>query len=195
MKIGITGGIGSGKTTVCKIFEILGVPVYYADDRAKWLMTNQPELVLNLKKILGDETYLENGDLNRAYVASVIFNDRSKLEQINALVHPAVWKDGEEWNAQHTTAPYTIKEAALLYESGGYKGMDKVITVFANKEIRLERVMKRDSVTRKQVLARMDKQMSNLEKARRADFVIKNDGKHSLIQQVLKVHRQILKDI
>ncbi len=193
LKVGITGGIGSGKTTVCKIFELLGIPVYYADDRAKWLMKNDKELVSGIKELIGQEAYTDDGHLNRPFIASIIFNDKDKLTKMNALVHPAVWKDGEIWNSQHTDAPYTLKEAALLYETGGYHLMDKMITVFANKEIRLKRVMGRDQATRKEVLARMDKQMPNLEKARLADYVIKNDGQHPIIRQTLKVHQELLK--
>lgn len=192
MKVGITGGIGSGKTTICKIFELLGIPVYYADDKAKWLMKNDDKLVDGIKKLLGEASYLANGELDRNHIASIIFNDKEKLKQMNALVHPAVWLDGERWNEEHSDAPYTLKEAALLYESGGHQLMDQMITVFANKKVRLQRVMSRDNASKKEVLARMDKQMSNLEKARLADFVIKNDGKHAIIQQVMNVHRQLM---
>lgn len=192
MKVGITGGIGSGKTTVCRVFELLGIPVYYADDRAKWLMRHDTKLIEGIQDLLGKEAYFENGELNRPFIASIIFNDKAKLEQMNALVHPAVWMDGEEWNNKHKNAPYTLKEAALLYETGGYQLVDQMITVFANKNVRLKRVMSRDGASRQEVLARMDKQMPNLEKAKRADFVIKNDGKHFIIQQVLDVHQKLL---
>ena len=192
MKVGITGGIGSGKTTVCRIFELLGIPVYYADDRAKWLMKHDPKLIKGIQNLLGTAAYFDDGELNRPYIASIIFNDKAKLEQMNALVHPAVWMDGEEWNKKHNDAPYTLKEAALLYETGGYQLMDQMITVFANKKVRLKRVMSRDNASRQEVLARMDKQMPNLEKAKRADFVIKNDGKHLIIRQVLAVHQELL---
>ncbi|MGK0387606.1 MAG: dephospho-CoA kinase [Maribacter sp.] len=192
MKVGITGGIGSGKTTVCRIFELLGIPVYYADDRAKWLMKHDPKLIEGIQSLLGTSAYFDDGELNRPYMASIIFNDKAKLEQMNTMVHPAVWMDGEKWNQEHKAAPYTLKEAALLYETGGYQLMDQMITIFANKKVRLKRVMSRDNATRQEVFARMDKQMPNLEKARRADFVIKNDGKHLIIRQVLEVHQKLL---
>lgn len=188
IKVGITGGIGSGKTTVCRIFELLGIPIYYADDRAKWLMNNDPQLKEQLIALLGNETYTKEGQLNRAYVSNIIFNNKEKLEGINSIVHPAVWKDGEAWNREHAHAPYTLKEAALLYESGGYHLMDKMITVFAPVETRLERVMQRDNAKIEEVKARMDKQMPDEKKMELADFVIYNDGKQSLIRQVLEVH-------
>jgi len=192
MKIGITGGIGSGKSTVCKIFEILGVPVYYADDRAKWLMNNQPKLIKGVKSIFGSEAYHADGTLNRPFIADIVFNDKSKLEQLNALVHPVVHQDGVVWNEANTNAVYTIKEVAILFESGSYLTVDKVITVFAPKEIRIKRVLTRDNTTREAIEARMDKQISEEEKIERSDFVVYNDDEHSLIEQVIKIHREIL---
>ncbi len=193
IKVGITGGIGSGKTTVCRIFELLGIPIYYADDRAKWLMNNDPQLKEQLIALLGNETYTKEGQLNRAYVSNIIFNNKEKLEGINSIVHPAVWKDGEAWNQEHAHAPYTLKEAALLYESGGYHLMDKMITVYAPKDIRLERVMKRDNASKDAVLARMDKQMSDDKKMELADFIIHNYNKNSLLLQVLDIHFELQK--
>jgi dephospho-CoA kinase len=191
IKVGITGGIGSGKSTVCRIFETLGIPVYYADDRAKWLMTHDPELVKGIKALIGEDAYLPDGSLDRAKIASVIFNDKEKLAAMNALVHPAVWQDGENWHNSHSEVPYTLKEAALLFETGGYQLMDKMITVYAPKALRLERVMQRDGSKEEEVLARMDKQMPDERKMELADFVIHNDGQQSLIRQVLDIHRQL----
>jgi len=182
-KIGITGGIGSGKTS-------LGIPVYYADDRAKALMTDNKKLVDGIKNLLGDEAYFEDGSLNRQHIASIVFKDKKKLEQLNGLVHPAVAKDGILWQQSQSLVPYTLKEAALLIESGGYQAMDYLITVWAPKEIRIERVMKRDGTTRAEVEARIDKQMSEFEKLKLAQFVIINDGEKSLVQQVQKLHRR-----
>ncbi len=191
LKVGITGGIGSGKSTVCRIFEVLGIPVYYADDRAKWLMTNHQDLIKDIKQLLGEESYLENGALNRQYIANIIFNDKSKLEKMNALVHPRVWMDGNEWNKAQKNVPYTLKEAALLFETGGYQLLDKMICVHTPKEIRLARVMKRDHSNEEDVRARMDKQMDDGKKIELSDFVIHNYGNQSLIQQVLDIHRQL----
>ncbi len=192
MQVGITGGIGSGKSTVCKIFEVLDIPVYYADDRAKWLMNNDTNLIEGIKSVFGNEAYHPDGTLNRPFIANIVFNDKSKLAELNALVHPAVFQDGVSWNEANASAPYTLKEAAILFESGSYLTVDKVITVFAPKEIRIKRVLMRDDTTREAIEARMDKQMPEEEKIERSDFVIYNDDEHSLIEQVLDIHRKIL---
>lgn len=189
-KIGITGGIGSGKTTVCKIFESLEIPVYYADDRAKALMIENKELVVGIKNLLGDESYFDDGSLNRQYIANIVFKDKKKLEQLNGLVHPAVAKDGILWHQSQSLVPYTLKEAALLIESGSYQSLDFLITVWAPKETRIQRVIKRDGTSRAEVEARMDKQMSEFEKLKLAQFVIINDGEKSLVQQVQQLHRR-----
>lgn len=194
LKVGITGGIGSGKTTVCKIFESLNIPIYYADDRAKSLMVNDMKLVKDIKQLLGENAYLKNGSLNREYISAIVFSDKTMLEKLNQLVHPAVRLDGENWFKSQVDKPYALKEAALHFESGGYQLMDKMITVFASEAIRIERVMKRDKTTAEAVKARIDKQLPDSEKIRLADFVIYNDGTQSLIKQVVKVH-QVLVDL
>jgi dephospho-CoA kinase len=195
LKIGITGGIGSGKTTVCHIFEALGIPVYYADDRAKALMTTDVALVQAIQTNFGVESYFPDGSLNRAYLSNIVFKDAEKLALLNSLVHPAVFRDGEAWHAAQKNVPYTLKEAALLVETGSYKAVDKLITVFAPKKLRLQRVLKRDKVTRAAVLARMNKQMPERDKVKLADFIIKNDGQHGLIQQVWAVHQALLDEL
>ncbi|MFK7949128.1 MAG: dephospho-CoA kinase [Saprospiraceae bacterium] len=192
LKVGITGGIGSGKTTICKIFETLDIPIYYADNRAKWLMVNDVELVKGIKELFGKQAYLENGLLNREYIGSIVFSDKVMLEKLNQLVHPAVRLDGENWFQSHVDKPYALKEAALHFESGGYKLMDKMITVFAPKAMRINRVMQRDSTTAEAVKARIDKQLPDSEKVRLADFVIYNDGTESLIKQVVDVHQALV---
>jgi len=189
-KIGITGGIGSGKTTVCKIFESLDIPVYYADDRAKAIMVEDADLVKGIKNVLGDESYFEDGTLNRQHLASIVFHDAEKLKQLNALVHPAVAKDTIRWQQSQSLVPYTLKEAALLIESGGYQALDYLITVWAPREVRIQRVLKRDNTTRTEVEARMNKQMPEFEKLKTAHFVIINDGERSLVEQVVKLHRR-----
>ncbi len=191
LRVGVTGGIGSGKTTVCRIFESLGVPVYYADDRAKAIMTENKTVVKKITELFGSQAYLADGTLNRSFIAGIVFHDKKMLESLNAIVHPAVFEEGERWNEEQTGAPYTIKEAALLFESGGYKKLDKVITVFAPQELRIGRVMKRDGVSEEAVLARIKNQMADEEKIKLADFVIYNDGKHSLVQQIWQIHQQI----
>lgn len=192
LKIGITGGIGSGKTTVCKVFEAIGIPIYYADDRAKYLMQHDKKLVKQIIKLLGEESYDINGQLNRPYISNIVFNNKLKLKKLEALVHPAVYEDGNKWHAKQKNVPYTLKEAALLFENGSYKKLDKTITVYAPKAMRIKRVMKRDKVTRKAVLARMKNQMLDREKRELADYVIKNDCRHPLIMQVMTIHKKIM---
>jgi len=189
-KIGITGGIGSGKTTVCKIFESMGIPVYYADNRAKALITEDPKLVQGIKDLLGDEAYHDDGSYNRQYVASIVFNDTQKLKKLNALVHPAVAKDTILWHQSQSKVPYTLKEAALIVETGGYQELDYLITVWAPREVRIQRVLNRDGITREAVEARINKQMPEFEKLKKAHFVVINDGDTSLVDQVVSLHRR-----
>ena len=155
--IGLTGGIGSGKSTVSKIFEVLGIPVYYADDASKRLMNEDEELKEKLRSTFGDKTYVD-GQLDKAYVAAVVFNDPGKLVLLNSIMHPATIKDAEKWML-HQTTPYAIKEAALIFESGSQEYLDKVIGVYAPVAVRIHRVMQRDNVTREEVLSRMNKQI------------------------------------
>ena len=192
LHIGITGGIGSGKTTVCKIFETLGIPAYYADDRAKALMTNDLRLVATLKNTFGNEAYLSDGALNRSYLAATVFGNTEKLAQLNAIVHPAVIADGIAWQQAQTLVPYTLKEAALLIESGSYKNMDKIIVVVAPLELRVARVMHRDGATEAAVQARIAQQLSDAERQKYADFTIYNNGAQSLVEQVVAIHRALL---
>jgi dephospho-CoA kinase len=192
LKVGLTGGIGSGKSTVARIFELLNIPVYYADDRAKALYIENTGVKEKVTHLLGESAYTPTGELNRAFVAEKVFSDSSLLKQLEAIIHPAVWEDGEKWDAQHANAPYTIKEAALLYESGGYKKVDKMIVVRAPEQIRIQRVIRRDEVAPEQVRARIRQQMPEEEKVQRADFVIDNSGSRFLIPQILKIHQQLL---
>jgi len=191
LHVGITGGIGSGKTTVCRIFEVLSIPVYYADNRAKALMVEDPELRTGIIDLFGQKAYHQDGSLNRAHIAQRAFSDNSLLQKLNGLVHPAVWRDGQNWQKNHTAAAYTLKEAALLYESGGDQLLDSIIVVAAPEVLRIRRVMERDGVSREEVTARMNKQLPQSEKVDRADYVILNDGTHSLIQQVLAIHQEL----
>jgi dephospho-CoA kinase len=190
LKVGLTGGIGSGKSLVAEMFKLLGVPVLHADDTARYLMEQDTKLKSAIGQLFGKEVY-ENGRLNRPFLASVVFNDKSKLEQLNALVHPATIAFAQQWAAAQTT-PYTIKEAAIFFESGSYKDMDKMIGVYAPVEMRLERAMHRDNVTEEVIRQRMDKQMNEEEKMKRCDFIIYNDGSKSVIDQVLNLHQQLL---
>ncbi|MFK7972769.1 MAG: dephospho-CoA kinase [Bacteroidia bacterium] len=195
LQIGITGGIGSGKSTVARIFASLGYAIYYADARAKALMTGDEELVNGVKALLGQASYHEDGSLNRGFVGGQVFGDEKKLEALNALVHPAVARDYRRWVEELVAGGYdkafALKEAAILYESGSYRDADAVIAVYAPKAVRLQRTMARDGADREAVLARMDKQWPESKKLERADYVIYNDGEHMLIPQVLELVTQL----
>jgi len=193
LRIGITGGIGSGKSTVSKIFEVLGIPVYYADDASKRLMNEDEELKEKLRSTFGDKTYVD-GQLDRAYVAAIVFNDPEKLVLLNSIMHPATIKDAEKWMLRQTT-PYAIKEAALIFESGSQEYLDKVIGVYAPVAVRIHRVMQRDNVTREEVLSRMNKQIDEDMKMRLCDYVITNNEQELLIPQVIELHEKFLKMI
>lgn len=190
MKVGLTGGIGSGKSQIARIFRLLGIPVLDADKVARTLMENDPALVQSIKILFGEQSY-ENGRLNRPFLSSIAFQQPEKLRALNALVHPATIAYGEQWAAGHT-APYTLKEAALFFESGSYKAMDFMVGVYAPETIRLQRVMARDGSDAAAVQARMRQQMNEEEKMRRCDFVIRNDETSSVIAQVLNLHQELL---
>lgn len=189
LKVGITGGIGSGKTTICDVFSVLGVPVYPADQRAHWLMSNKIAIISEIKAYFGNESYNENGYLNRAYIAEQVFEDQGKLKKLNELVHPAVGEDYEAWCLEHSTCDYTLKEAAILFESGSHKLLDKVIAVWAPEDLRIERVKNRSGISREDILDRMGNQWPEIEKLKLSDFVIINDGQQSIIKQVYYIHR------
>lgn len=191
LKVGITGGIGSGKSTICRIFEVLGVPVYDADSQTKVLMQTYPPLVTAIKEAFGEEAYLENGELNRAFLSNKVFKDASQLARLNAIVHPLAIQAAIDW-ALAQDAPYTLKEAALLFESGSYQHNDYNILVVADEEIRIQRVMERDGITREQVLDRISKQLPDEEKRKMADFIIDNSGTHPVLPQVLALHEKFL---
>lgn len=193
LKIGITGGIGTGKTTVCKMFERLGVPVYYADDRARWITNNKPEVIAALKNIFGEAIY-KNGELDRPQLGAIVFSDKEKLAQLNAVVHPAVFEDAESWQEEQRNAGhiYTLKEAALLFESGSYKMLDKIIVISTPEALRVERVMSRDNLSKEEVLKRIASQMPQEEKEKLADFVIQNIALSELEEAVKKLHVQLL---
>ncbi len=189
--IGITGGIGSGKTTCCKLFEELGTPVYYADTRAKQLMISNKPLKTQIKALLGDDAYHTNGRPNRPYIASKIFNDKQLLKKMNGLVHPAVGMDVIGW-AQVQQSPYVMYEAALLVENGSYKNFNKLIVVTCPKDERIKRVMKRDNISKEAVLARMKNQLPEKKKVAVADFIIDNSGNQKLDVQIRRIHKEII---
>jgi dephospho-CoA kinase len=193
-KIGITGGIGVGKSTVCSIFEQLGVPIYYADIRAKQLMHESPELKKNIRQAFGWDTYDKKDHLNRSYLSKIVFNDPVQLNLLNSLVHPAVFRDYNDWlkKIEEADFPYSVKEAALMFETDSYKQMDQIIVVTCPINTRIERIMKRDHMKREEVLKRIENQLSDKDRLERANFVIKNSGKDSLILQCLSIHKQLL---
>jgi len=194
LKVGITGGIGSGKTTVCQIFEKLGVPVYYADQRAKELMEDDSQLRAEIKEEFGDDIYDAEGKLNRKKLAEIVFNNEEKLLKLNGMVHPAVFRDNQSWNEVLAKKgyPYTLKEAALLVETGSYRTLDKLIVVSAPEEDRIKRVMARDGSTEEQVLARIKAQMPEEQKVKYADYIIFNDRIMDLVPEVTKIHIDLL---
>jgi len=190
LKVGITGNIGSGKTTVSKIFEILGVPVFYADDAAKHVMVEDATLIDALKAEFGKESYFNDGSLNRKHIAGIVFNNEAELAKLNAIVHPAVFRAFDNWVVNVKNAPYVMKEAALLFESSSYKMCDKAIMITAPLELRINRVMQRDSLSRAEIESRNARQFSEEKKIQLADFVIRNDDTELVIPQVLELHKQ-----
>lgn len=190
LRIGLTGGIGSGKSTVSHIFSTLGIPVFDADKEAKRIMEEDAALIAGIKKQFGEESYT-NGKLNRKYIAEIVFNDAHQLALLNALTHPAVIDQANKW-MQQQHSPYAIKEAALLFESASAADLDYIIGVSAPEPIRIKRVMDRDGISRQDVLARMDKQINDSTKLKLCDHVLVNDEQKLLIPQVLKLHEQFL---
>lgn len=202
LRVGLTGGIGSGKSTVAKIFEVLGVPVYYADEAARRLMNENEELKAAIIKNFGEASY-NNGELDRKYLASVVFSNKAKLDLLNSLTHPITISDAEQWiknlaesrphgPAGGQTSPYIIKEAALLFESGAAEQLDKVIGVYAPQPIRVKRVMVRDGLSEEDVMKRIRRQMDEDMKMKRCDFVITNDEQQLVVPQVLELHQKFI---
>lgn len=191
LRIGITGGIGSGKSTVVKIFETLGIPVYYADAAAKELMNSDLLLKEKIIKAFGEASYKE-GKPDRLFLSSQVFNNPGQLDLLNAIVHPATIEHAEKWMQQQTT-PYAIKEAALIFESGAQKKLDYVIGVFSPEPLRILRTVNRDHITRDEVISRMNSQMEESIKMKLCDFVITNDEQELLIPQVIELHEKLLK--
>ncbi|HEY4966321.1 MAG TPA: dephospho-CoA kinase [Puia sp.] len=193
LKIGLTGGIGSGKTTVARIFEVLGIPVYYADRAARDLMNTDPDLKKQIITGFGPDAY-ESGKLNRAWLAAQVFNNAEKLALLNSFVHPVTMRDADTWMKAQKSA-YAIKEAALIFEGRLEIYFDYIIGVTAPEPLRLERAVQRDQSTPENVLQRMRQQMEEAEKIGRCDFVIINDGKQAILPQVLDIHKSLLSKI
>ena len=190
LRVGLTGGIGSGKSTVAQIFEVLGIPVYYADTAAKKIMNEDKGIRLAIINIFGEQAYANN-ILDRKYISSIVFSDPAKLQQLNALVHPATKKDGEAW-MQRQTSPYAIHEAALIFEAKVSDRLDLVIGVSSPIELRIKRAMGRDKVSREEVFKRMDQQLNEEVKMSKCDFLLINDEQQMLIPQVLELHEKLI---
>jgi dephospho-CoA kinase len=188
LKIGLTGGIGSGKSTVAKVFETLDIPVYYADDAAKKLMNADSDLRKEIEHYFGKESYID-GKLNRKYISSLVFSNPEKLALLNSITHPATIADAENW-MQQQSSPYIIKEAALLFESGANKNLDYVIGVAAPLSLRVQRVMQRDGVTKEEVEQRISRQMNEEEKMKLCNFIIPNDETALIIPQVIALDKK-----
>ena len=192
IKVGITGGIGSGKSLVCEVFERLGVPVFYADQQAKWLYDHDQQVRQQLIRHFGPEIYDEQG-LKRSLLASKIFNDPEALKKVNQIVHPPVREKFLQWCRSYQHLPYVLEEAAILFESGAHEGLDYTILVYAPEEIRIQRVMERDQVSQQEVKQRMRHQKADEDKMDQADFVLYNDGSQMLIPQILNIHRSFIR--
>lgn len=190
LKIGLTGGIGSGKSTVAKVFETLGIPVYYADDAAKRLMNTNQELKATLISHFGEATYV-SGELDRKHLASIVFNNKEKLDLLNSLIHPVTIQDADEW-MNRQSAPYSIKEAALLFESGATEKLDYVIGVYAPQHLRIQRVMQRDGLSTDEVLKRISRQIDEEMKMKLCNFVIRNSDRELVLPQILAIHQTLL---
>lgn len=190
-KVGLTGGIGAGKSTVAHIFEVLGIPVYHADQEAKRLMQTNPSLIEKIKIAFSEKAYVE-GILDRQYLSSLVFNNKQQLELLNSIVHPFTIQDGLEWMKKQNS-PYAIKEAALIFESGSQGEFDFIIGVFAPPAMRIHRTIQRDQVEREKVMSRMEKQLDENIKMKLCDHVLINDEQTLLTPQVIALHEQLIK--
>ena len=189
--IGITGGIGSGKSIVCKVFATMGIPIYEADSRAKFLMSNDLSLKNSIQNLLGEQSYTPMGEYNRAWVASQVFNNPDLLKQLNAIVHPRVREDAENWIQQHSKAPFLLYEAAIMKAAGEGNYFDKVIVVNAPINLRIRRVQKRDNRSEQEIRDIIARQISDEERLKMADFIIENDERMPLLEQILDLKKSL----
>ncbi len=192
LSIGITGGMGSGKSICCEIFSSLGVPVYNADKRGKLILEESPSAREQLIREFGEDIYFQDTHLDRKKLSALVFNNMMKLKALEAIVHPAVKEDFESFRRLHFTSQYIVKEAALLYESGTYKDLDKIIVVDAPLALRIERIKSRDGFSEKDIMARIEKQWPDEKKRAMADYIILNDNKDLVLPQVLHLHHQFM---
>lgn len=193
MKLGITGGIGSGKTSVCRVFEVLGIPVFFADPEANKIMNYDERIMYELNKLAGEDLYTQ-GSLDRKKLASLIFNDSALLKTVNSLVHPIVFDNFRKWTEKQD-APYVIMEAAILFESGASELVDRIATVIAPVEERIKRVAQRNTLTKEQVLERINNQIDDSARIRRSDYVISNSENEMIIPAILRIHEDLLEHL
>ena len=191
LKLGLTGGIGSGKSTVARVFESLGVPVYYADIQAKKLY-NRQDIKNAVRELFGEMVFDSRGELDKAALAAVVFADNTQLEKLNALIHPKLEEDFMQWiESLPAETPYIVKEAAILFEAGFDKNVDKVLSISAAVEERIHRVIKRDKASRQQVLDRIDKQWTDRRREEKSDYVINNGNDRMILSEILKIHKDL----
>lgn len=191
LRLGITGGIGSGKSTVCEIFGRLGVPVYNADSRAKWLAENDPGLRQAITAEFGEESF-KDGLYNRPYISSIVFGDARRLLALNDIIHPVVFADWADFCAKHSQHAYVIKEAAIMFETESARTVDKIVLVHAPEELRIARLMQRDGSDEAAIRQKMERQMPEEERLKLTELIIYNDNEHSLVEQVMALHKRIL---
>ena len=194
LRIGLTGGIGSGKTSVSNILKNLGVPVFSSDEEGRKILNENDQAKREVIAAFGNDMYNSQGELDRKRMANLVFNDPRSLEELNLIVHPKVNEAFEDWCHEHEKSPYIIKEAAILLETGAYHDLDKIVNVFAPKELRIERVMKRDSANQEDVLRRMRFQYSEEERNELADFIVMNEKDTDLLPQVMELHEILLNE-
>jgi dephospho-CoA kinase len=192
LRVGITGGIGSGKTTVCQIFEYLGVPVYYADRETKALYQTHPGLKSSMINAYGPDIYIGQ-TLNKDLLSRSVFGSEDSLSKLNSIVHPFVFEHYEQWCKIHENRAYTLKEAAIIFESGSYKHLHQVIGVLAPLAERIKRIHDRDGLAESEIRQRIDRQMKQEDLVKKCHYIIENDGKHSLLKQVISIHSELLK--
>lgn len=190
LRVGLTGGIGSGKSTVAGVFEVLGVPVYYADSAGRMLVDNDPGIRTEIIKHFGKESY-KDGRLDRQYISTIVFGDEKKRELLNEITHPVIINDAARWMKKQNAA-YIIKEAALIFESGSEKDLDYVIGVKSPRPLRIKRVMERDGTSKVEVIKKMESQMDEDVKMKKCDFLLINDEQQLLVPQVMALHQQLL---
>ncbi|WAC09825.1 dephospho-CoA kinase [Dyadobacter pollutisoli] len=192
LQIGVTGGIGSGKSIVCQVFSCLEIPVYHADSRAKWLTNHEPEIREKVTDLLGPESYDSSGMYNTSFVASVVFKDEKLLKKLNAIIHPVVMRDTQHWVSEHADSPYVLKEAAIMNAAGQGNSLDYVVVVHAPEDLRIKRILQRDNRSELEIRSIIKRQASDESRKQIADFIITNDETAALIPQVLHLNHQFL---